>query len=185
MNRQLLWGTTVILLAASPLIPGWGQNPSDLKEERHDFSKLTDEQFAAKAAQINLAEITLGTHAQQKAKRSQVQEFGRQMVQDHTNASSQLQTASLKKRYALPTKLDASHQANVDKLIALQGDEFDRAYIQEMTKGHNMAAQLYEHESRNGNDADLKSYAAAVLPTVRQHEQKARQIWKDFFDANR
>jgi DNA gyrase inhibitor GyrI len=57
------------------IVPSQGQ-PQPGKEERQDFSSVTDEQFARMAEQINLTEIAAGTHATTKGKRSEVQQFG-------------------------------------------------------------------------------------------------------------
>jgi putative membrane protein len=184
MKRLLFTAITALSVTImSPLVPGWSQAPKE--NDRHDFSKVTDEEFAKMAAQMNLLETELGTKAQSNAQRADVKQFGKQMVVDHTNASTHLLASALVKRIALPTKLDAKHQAEFDRLSALQGDAFDRAYVQQMVKGHHLATQLYQHEASNGNDSDLKAYAAQILPTVRQHHQKAQQLWKDNFENSR
>jgi putative membrane protein len=167
---------TTALLAASSL-PGLSQSKTG-KDERHDFSKVTDEQFAQMAEQINLTEIAAGNQAASKAKRSEIQEFGKMMVKDHTEANRKL-AAAVKDKNRLTGKLDAKHQAKVDKLTGLTANEFDRAYIQEMVEGHKMAAELFEHQATNGKDANLKAYASEILPGVRKHLQKAQQISKD------
>jgi len=169
-----------VLICITPLYSQQaGKDGKD--DDRHDFSKVTDEQFAQMAEQINLTEIAAGTHAQTKGKSSEVQQFGKQMVTDHSAANKKLTAAA--KNTTLTGKLDAKHQAKVDKLTGLSGDAFDRAYMDEMVKGHKMAASLMEHEATNGKDAGLKAYAAEILPGVRTHLQKAQQIWKTSFQG--
>jgi putative membrane protein len=167
----------VVLCSMAPLF----SQQTGKDGERHDFSKVTDEQFAQMAEQINLTEIALGTHAQSKGKRGEVQQFGKQMVTDHTAANKKLATAAKTK---LSGALDAKHQSKVDKLKDMSGDAFDRAYMEEMVRGHQMAAALFEHEASHGKDTALKAYAAEILPGVKTHLQKAQQIWKDSFQGS-
>jgi len=176
----------IVLVAASLLIaasslPGLSQSKTG-KDERHDFSKVTDEQFAQMAEQANLTEIAAGNQASSKAKRGEVQEFGKLMVKEHTEANRKL-AAAVKDKTRLTGKLDAKHQAKVDKLTGLSANEFDRAYMQEMVEGHKMVAELFEHQATSGKDANLKAYASETLPHIRQHLQKAQQIWKGSFQG--
>jgi len=178
-----------LALSSAAFSAGWAQErdlpPLKGEDRPRDFRDVTDEQFAEKATLINLMEITLGNHAALKARRADIQQFANQLKKDHTDAKHQLEMIAVKRRLTLPTKLDAKHQSKVDKLIALPGDEFDRAYVKEMVDGHSMATVLYEHESQNGKVSELKAYAGQTLPTVRRHYQKAMQLWNDYFVAIR
>jgi len=147
-------------------------------QERQDFSKVTDEEFAKMAEQINLTEIELGKYAASKARKAEVQRFGQQMVNDHTTANRKLAAATKNQPAG---KLDSKHQAKVEKLTGISADEFDRAYMQEMVKGHKMVADLFSHESTNGRDQNLKAYAAELLPEIHKHHDKAKQIWNASF----
>jgi putative membrane protein len=163
--------------------PGMSQDraPPQKGADESDFRGVTDEQFVEKAVLINLTEIALGNHAADRAKRADIQQFGKQLKNDHLAAQHQLETIAAKRRYTIPTKLDAKHQSVVDQLTALVGDEFDKAYMTEMIKGHKRAVALYKHEADNGKDADVKAYATQTLPAVRLHLQKAERIWNDYF----
>jgi len=177
-QRQSVYSLAVIVVLAA-FLPTWSQQTKSTDgQERQDFSKVTDEQFGQMAEQINLTEIAIGNQAVSKAKRMEVRQFGKQMVSDHTAANRKLMMA-LNRKAEFPGKLDAKHQAKVDKMAALSSDDFDRAYIDEMVKGHQMVANLFEHESSNGNNASLKAYAAELLPSIRMHLQKAQQISRE------
>jgi predicted outer membrane protein len=65
-----------------------------------------------------------------------------------------------------------------DKLNMLgqkSGAEFDRAYIEMMVNGHMKAIELYENASKSA-DTDVSSFAAKMLPTLREHHEKARSL---------
>lgn len=197
-TRAFLAAAALPCVALFALSPIWSQPPGQPQgqpsqpgqkiqqqgqQERHDFSKVDDQQFAQMAEQINLTEIAAGNEAMKKGKRGEVQQFGKMMVDEHTKANQKLAAAVQNKN--ITGKLDQKHQAKVDKLSGLSGDDFDRAYIQEMVQGHNMAAQLLEHEATRGQDNNLKNYAAEILPHVRGHQQRAQQIWTTAFQNNR
>jgi len=187
MRNLLLSAFAVGICAFARLGPAGGQDgdehlpPVKAEDRKLSFRALTDEQFAENAALINLMEINLGNYAVLKARRADIQQFANQLKKEHTEANNLLEMIAAKRRLTLPTKLDAKHQAKIDKLIVLSADEFDRAYVKEMVDGHRLATALFEHESQHGQVAELKAYAAETLPTVRRHYQRATQLWNDYF----
>jgi predicted outer membrane protein len=62
------------------------------------------------------------------------------------------------------------------KLANLQGAEFDRAYMEEMVDAHEDMVELLEDQSEDGDDAQLKKWAADALPGTREHLQLARSL---------
>ena len=47
-----------------------------------------------------------------------------------------------------------------------------------MAMGHETAIAAYNKESRDGQNADLKAYATATLPTLQKHEDGAKDLMK-------
>jgi len=74
------------------------------------------------------------------------------------------------------------------RLEMLSGTGFDRAYAAKMVKGHEQAIRKFEIASTNLQDADLKKYAAKMLPTLRAHLRMAQElqakVGKDSNDAS-
>lgn len=52
---------------------------------------------------------------------------------------------------------------------------FDQKYMAEMVSEHGEAARLYRQESERGLVTSLKELASKLLPTVQQHESRARE----------
>lgn len=71
---------------------------------------------------------------------------------------------------------DSDHQKMSNKLSRLSGADFDRAYMREQVKHHEKAVSMFEKESMKGKDPDVKSWAAATLPTLREHLRMAREL---------
>jgi putative membrane protein len=135
-----------------------------------------DREFIQKAAVGGAAEVELGTLATQRASRPAVKDFGAKMVKDHGAANAELATLAKSKGVDLQTALDAEHQAIRDRLMALQGPDFDRAYMQEMVKDHTQDVAEFEKASQTASDTDVRSWAAKTLPTLREHLALARDV---------
>lgn len=135
-----------------------------------------DREFIQKAANGGLAEVELGNVAVQRAERPIVKEFGAKMVKDHGAANADLATLARAKGVDMPTTLDPAHQAVRDRLMALQGADFDRAYMQDMVSDHTQDLAEFEKASQTASDADVRSWAAARLPVLREHLALARDV---------
>jgi putative membrane protein len=135
-----------------------------------------DREFIKKAAIGGQAEVELGTVATQRASRPVVRDFGAKMVKDHGAMNAELTALAKSKGVDVPTTLDAEHQAVRDRLMAFQGADFDRAYMQEMVKDHTQDVAEFEKASQTAGDTDLRNWAAAKLPTLREHLALARDI---------
>ena len=144
-----------------------------------------DKTFVTKAAVGGMAEVELGKLAQQKAASDQVKQFGSHMVDDHTKANDELKQIAGAKNVALPTSLDAKHQAVMTKLQKLSGASFDRAYMAEMQKDHKEDIALFEKESRSGSDADVKGFATKTLPTLKDHMKMVQDTVASMKTASR
>ncbi|HYY98763.1 MAG TPA: DUF4142 domain-containing protein [Pyrinomonadaceae bacterium] len=153
------------------------QNANMNANAGHDMGRMnSDTKFAMAAAMGGMEEVQLGQLAAQKGASDEVRQFGQRMVDDHTKANQDLMQVASGKGLTLPTALDAKHQAEVQKLSALSGDAFDRAYVKMMVKDHKKDVAEFQKESARGADPDIKSFAARTLPTLQEHLQMIQRI---------
>jgi putative membrane protein len=137
----------------------------------------TDRKFAMMAAAGGMAEVENAQLALQKASSDSVKQYAQRMIDDHTKANADLMQIATIKGVTLPTAPDAKHTAEMQKLQALSGAAFDRAYIQRAgTKDHKEMEKLFQNEATRGTDADLKAFAARTLPIVREHLSMAEAM---------
>lgn len=135
----------------------------------------SDERMVKQIAEANLAEISAGKLAQDKAQSDEVKSFAKKMVDDHTKALDDLKQLAQSKGVTLPTEPDKQHMAMEKKLQALSGDKFDKQYVQQAgERAHKQTHRLLQRASSRSEDADLKNYASKVLATVESHEQMAK-----------
>ncbi len=135
-----------------------------------------DSEFMMKAAQGGMAEVELGKLASEKAANAEVKKFGQMMMEDHSNANTELKALATKKNVTLPTDIGSEHKATMDKLKTLSGAEFDKAYVEAMVKDHEKDVSEFEKQSTDAKDADVKAFATKTLPTLKKHLEKIKEI---------
>ena len=135
-----------------------------------------DKAFAMKAAQDGVAEVQLGKLAAEKGSDADVKTFAQQMVDDHTKANAQLKAVAQQENMTLPENMNAKDQATYDRLSKMSGSAFDKAYITNMVKDHQMDVKEFQHESDNGKDASIKGFATQTLPTLQSHLEHAKSV---------
>jgi putative membrane protein len=141
--------------------------------------KVDDKKFLKDAAVGGMMEVELGKLATQKGSSDGVKKFGQKMVDDHSKANDQLKELATKENLQVPSELDSKHQSRLDKLSKLDGPAFDKAYIKDQLKDHEQDVSAFQSEAQNGQDANVKQFAAATLPTLQEHLSMAKDLKKE------
>jgi len=131
--------------------------------------------YLTQAANIDLAEVTLGRLAKKKATNADVKALAHHMAHDHSRHSATLKNFAAQQKMSLPQKLDPEHQKLFDKLDKLSGAEFDEAFASAMVDGHKKAIAFYEKASKSEPNAELRSFFAKTLPTLQDHLRMAQK----------
>lgn len=161
---------------ASP-INGNTSAPGTNEMTNSKMSTMTgDTDFMTKAALGGMAEVELGKLAATKAQSAEVKKFAQQMVTDHTKANDEFKAIAGEKNFSMPVRLDAKHQAVLDKLNGLSGAEFDKAYVEAMVADHEETIALFKSEADGGKDADVKAWASKTLPNLQMHLEMIKGI---------
>lgn len=136
----------------------------------------SDQNMMRKLAMSNQAEIDAGNLAMQKSSNSDVKSFAQHMVDDHTQASNDLQALAQQKNVMLPTQPDAKHMATAKKLATMSGQQFDTYYLNTSgLKDHRDTLSLLKNISTHAKDKDLKNLADKLIPTVSAHLDMAQK----------
>lgn len=136
----------------------------------------SDQAFVTQAAQSSMAEVQIGQLAEQKATNEQVKQFAQRMVQDHTKANQELQQLAQTKNLTIPSDIGNKYQAELDQLSGLSGAEFDKAYMARMEDDHQEDIALFERQAQQGQEPNLKNWAANTLSTLQEHEKLAESV---------
>ncbi|MDB5096205.1 MAG: hypothetical protein JWM80_626 [Cyanobacteria bacterium RYN_339] len=138
--------------------------------------KGADLDFMTTAAQAGMAEVAAGQLAQTKAANADVKAFAAQMVTDHTKANQELMDLAAKLKVGLPKQTDKKHAKALEKMKGLAPAALDKAYVRAQVEDHKAAVALFEKESKNGKDTDLKAWATATLPTLKHHLMMVKDL---------
>lgn len=120
-----------------------------------------DKKFIQDAANAGAAEVADGKVAKERGQSAEVKRIGGHMVADHSKANSEL--VALAKKKGLIIDIDKGKPRN------WAATNFDQQYIDSMENDHQMDIKIFEKEAKTGDDADLKSWAAKTLPTLKAH----------------
>lgn len=139
------------------------------------FAAQTAQGFVDDASAAGVGEIAAGKLAQEKGVAPDVKAFADMMVKDHTEANEKLKTIAQSKK--LEVSADPTVGDKVKQLILDQRDEsFDLAYANNQVEAHKKAVELFEEEAKNGQDPELKAFAAQTLPKLKEHLVKAKEL---------
>lgn len=143
---------------------------------------LTDPQIAAIVVAANQVDIDNGELATRKAKDAEVKKFAERMITDHggvNKAAVELVT----KLGVTPAETDASHQLTDSgqktrhQLETLDGDAFDRAYVDNEVAYHKAVIEVLDAQLiPSASNAELKKMLVGVRPAFVAHLKHAQQI---------
>jgi putative membrane protein len=147
-------------------------------------------QFRAKATASDAFEILSSKIAETHATTSDIKEFARMMIKDHTKSTDDLvaiggiSKASLESKmkpgaagkYVANDLIDSDNANELNSLNSKSNDDFNKTYIKDQVDGHKRMVSLLEDYAKNGDNAKLKAFAQDILPTVRKHLKAAQDI---------
>ena len=129
-----------------------------------------DRQFAARAAASNTFEIRSSQMALRKSRDPAVRDLAHWMIESHTMAAAELRAAARNGEgldgapVVTPTT-----DGMLGDLAALDGADFDKAYVADQVAAHRMTADQMADYAIQGSYAPLLRYEAATLPEVNRH----------------
>lgn len=142
------------------------------------YANLSTSDFVQKASIANQFEIDSSKLALEKAQNSETKAFAERMVKDHmetgTKMNKILSTSDV--NAASATTLDDKHQKLLDELQSVSGKAFDKRYLAIQTEAHEEAVNLFSAYARNGENADLRTFANETLPTLKDHYQQVEKM---------
>jgi putative membrane protein len=136
-----------------------------------------DQKIVMDLAQGNMAEIECAKLAQKKAQDENAKTFAQQMIDDHTKGLGEVQQLASAKGMTMPTEADKQQKAMVDKLSAMSGDAFDKAYMAQCgVSAHKKMHSSLASAEKKAKDPDVKALVTRLEPTVEQHLKAAQQM---------
>lgn len=200
----MLWKTTLVATAAASLMVCAACSPNANDKTAADASPAPAETAAAPAATVAPAagaptdpqiahiaytagqiDIAAGEQALKKTKNPEVKSFAETMVRDHKAVNDQA-LALVKKLGVTPEDnatskgLSDQAKATLDKLAALNGAEFDRAYVANEVAYHSTVnGALRDTLIPSASNAELKSLLETGLKLFSEHQTHAEALAAD------
>jgi putative membrane protein len=137
---------------------------------------VADQVFAMMAAEGGLTEVQLGKLAADRAAGPEVKQLGQRLVQDHTKGNQELLAIAEKKDISVPKKLDGTHEDVVELFSRLEGAQFDQAFLRYQMMHHEKDVTAFTLQAKEGQDPELKAFAAQQLPVLQEHLQQVRNL---------
>ena len=179
----------------APGPPGPPTPPANVRNPSQP-GRISEAQFTRTAGISGLFEVQSSQLALQTSKNEQIRDFAQHMVQDHTQANTEL--ASVAKGAASTTSgtqgggggpnpsesgvdrpgaLDPPHQHMMDQLRGAKAEDFDRLYAFQQLQGHEDAVKLFrDYAQQSGANPQLQQFAQKTLPILERHLEMARKL---------
>jgi putative membrane protein len=135
-----------------------------------------DKAFVKKALEGNMAEVQMGQLALQKSNDDQVKQFAQRMVDDHGKMLEQMKPAAQQMGVKVPDGPSKGQMKNMDKMKALSGDAFDKAYIKDMVKDHKNDDSEFKQEAQSTQNPQLKQMVMQSDQIIESHLQQIEQL---------
>jgi putative membrane protein len=162
----------------------WAASPApSSKDQKPEL--IVEKALASEIHQNNQVEMEMGRLARTKGQQASVRAFGERLYRDHRFADSQIMDYAKDRGLDLPTPEPvtveeqaqaAQQQAMLEKLRTLQGPEFDRAFLDAMTMGHDQAIERIQATRAALEDRRLERLAAKLVPILREHRELAVRV---------
>jgi putative membrane protein len=176
MSKYLSAAAACALFLLGASAPFAAQQSGDSQKQSSSTLSKSDQRYFADLAKANLAEIEAGKLALNKASSEAVKNYAKHMVDDHGKMLEEQRAMGREKRAAMPSAPDGKHKKALDKLQALSGAEFDRAYMDQMVKDHEDALELVKDIASKADDPAFKTAGQKAVPEIQQHLGTAKQV---------
>lgn len=150
---------------------GGGSETGGAEQQMAQQMETLDAAFVAAASSGDMYEINSSQLAQERASNEDVLAFAQRMIEDHTRTSEQLTSLAAEANLTLPMALGPIHQFMLAHLTGLEGDAFERAYIEQQVLAHQTAVNLFQAEAEAGQNEALRTFASENLPILQDHLQ--------------
>jgi len=144
-------------------------NSGNQKTDINSMVAERDRNFVLDVASGGIYEVQAGEKAVAKSSDATIKALGQHMVDDHGKSNKELMALAQRKGIKVSTLPDADKIALLGKLDGLNGSDFDREYLKQQQLAHQETIAKFEAAANSAADKDIRDWAAATLPKLRDH----------------
>jgi len=176
--KTVLVAASFALILASPVLAQSAAEKSGVNSVMGVAPKTED--FVAEAASSDMFEIESSKLAVERSQDSATKSFAQQMITDHTKTSEELKAmvTSGKLKATIPTSMSSAQQSTLDDLKKLNGEDFTKQFHSDQEEAHEDAVDLFKRYGDEGENAELKAWAAKTRPALEHHLKMAKDLNK-------
>jgi len=136
------------------------------------------ENYVVSASMGDMYEVRAADLALEHGQSDEVKELARMIKTDHSQATERLRSSLGPEHQTqwLSTELDARRKGMLDNLVNATDGTFDKIYLEQQVAAHEEAVTLHSGFVDESGEAQLSAHARSVLPKIRAHLEKAREI---------
>jgi putative membrane protein len=139
-----------------------------------------DVEFVSAAASAATLEIEASRVALERTKIPAVRNFAQRMSDDHARIGSELRGLNVATSVGNLAAINPMGSDQLRKLKELQGREFDREYVAQIgVAAHDGAIGAFENAASATTDAQVRTFAQAKLPELREHLKLAQAVARE------
>jgi putative membrane protein len=132
--------------------------------------------FVKTAAGSGLYEVEVARLGADKATDPAIKSYAQMLVEHHSTANDQLRQLASSRNVELPTAVPADKKQSLERLEKASGADFDRQFVQTITRDHQADVALFEKAQKDAKDEQVRNFAQATLPTLQTHLAEARKL---------
>jgi putative membrane protein len=129
----------------------------------------SDQDFAATVWQGQMFAVDASKIAEAKAHAPHLKSAARLEERNQLRTRDRLIWIASQNSEYFPSDLSADYQSRLDRLNALSDQSFDSAYAREMNDVHSVELAAFAKETQDGQNADLKVFAANAASVFARH----------------
>ena len=134
-----------------------------------------DTAFVTEAIKGDNGEVAIGKLAEAQGQSQAVKDFGKLLVSDHGAHKQKLAALAQTAGLSITDEPTDEAKANLEKLKALDGAEFDKQFKAMMVEDHQKDIAKYEKQTTSGH-SETAALAHETLPTLRKHLEAANAL---------
>ena len=139
--------------------------------------RAATQRFINEAADANLAEIAEAHYAVDHSRSSEVKQFARRMIHDHTMANDQLTMIAMAHGYAIPVAPSHHDEASLHRLEQAHGRRFNADYSTAQASDHREVISMFRRAAQDPRIApSVRQFAQQTLPVLQDHLHMANQL---------
>jgi putative membrane protein len=121
------------------------------------------------------ASVKIIDYSAKNASDEKVGDLAERVAKQHKESVKTATAHAKRLKIAVVTDPDKDSKETIDKLSKLKGTDLDVAFLEWLINIHKDTT-VFDNELKNGDDADLKTYAKNSITAGNEHLKEAREL---------